>query len=162
MLRVEEAKAGVKMLQSKDRKDRAKIGIKLRDGQDAFLFSSVFVQSTMQEKKYVSRGLKLHNLRAPPNIVHIKSRSFLGKKQRLLFHINPSNNANWQSQASTAPWIMCAPGLGLSCLLSRGNGSKAENIILCSSGIIFTLVEDQVPGLLALIHTLPLRKPLQC
>lgn len=57
---------------------------------------------------------------------------------------------------------MLCTGTWLSCLLSRGNGSKAENIILCSSGIIFTFVEDQVPGLLALIHTLPLRKPLQC
>lgn len=149
------------MLQSDDRKDKAKTGIKPRDGWDGFLFSSVFVQSTMQ-KKNVSRRLKLHNLRAPPNIVCIKSRSFLGKKQRLLSHINPSNKTNQQSQASTASWIMLCTGTWLSCLLSRGNGSKAENIILCSSGIIFTLVEDQVPGLLALIHTLPLRKPLQC
>lgn len=61
---------GSRIFQLEDRKDGAKKGIKPGDGWDDRMFAFIFASCTVNARKILSRGLKLDNLRAPPNIVH--------------------------------------------------------------------------------------------
>lgn len=60
---------GSRVFQLEDRKDGTKKGIKPRDGWDDCMFAFIFASCTVNVRKILSRGLKLDNLRAPPNIV---------------------------------------------------------------------------------------------